>query len=80
MVATPGVGAWTARTGQIDEHVIREEASDFADRQIFVSGPEPMVDAFHDKLVAMGVAEDQIIGDWFPGYIDEFSRPADQPS
>jgi ferredoxin-NADP reductase len=34
----------------------------------YVSGPEPMVNGISDKLKGMGVPENHIKGDWFPGY------------
>ncbi|MBI3485474.1 FAD-dependent oxidoreductase [Candidatus Daviesbacteria bacterium] len=35
---------------------------------IYVSGPEPMVEAFGETLTKMGVAKNQIKQDFFPGY------------
>ena len=35
---------------------------------IYVSGPEPMVDSIAEQLVGLGVSEDSIKKDHFPGY------------
>lgn len=52
----------------IDESKIKEFVSDLKTPLFYVSGPEPMVDAMNDMLKKMGVPEDHIKGDWFPGY------------
>ena len=66
---------WTGKTGKIDEAALLECAPDLTDRIAFVSGPEPMVEAFKPRLVKMGVAAENIHQDWFPGYEDDFSGP-----
>ncbi len=35
---------------------------------VYVSGPEPMVEALEVELKSIGVAEENIKGDYFPGY------------
>ena len=35
---------------------------------IYVSGPEPMVEAINDDLYKHGMLADQFVGDFFPGY------------
>ena len=67
--------SWTGKTGQIDEAIISEIVSDLSEREVFISGPEPMVEALKPRLVAMGVNASMIHQDWFPGYEDEFSGP-----
>lgn len=52
----------------IDEAKIRECVPDLIKPIFYVSGPEPMVDALIETLKKMGIAEDHIKGDWFPGY------------
>jgi len=37
---------------------------------VYISGPEPMVDALGDQLKAIGLPEDQFKGDWFPNYTE----------
>lgn len=52
----------------IDEQKIREFVPDLTKPVFYVSGPEPMVDAMGETLKKMGVVEDHIKQDWFPGY------------
>lgn len=63
---------WQGKRGLIDETAIRESVGDLGGKLFYVSGPEPMVEAFKPKLIAMGIAENSIKQDWFPGYTDEF--------
>ena len=57
--------------GRIDEVAIRAAAPDLRKPLFYVSGPEPMVNAFDELLKGMGVPEGNIKGDWFPGYTAE---------
>ncbi|HEX7042867.1 MAG TPA: FAD-dependent oxidoreductase [Patescibacteria group bacterium] len=52
----------------IDEKKIRELVSDIQNSIFYVSGPEPMVDSLGELLKQMGVLEDHLKQDWFPGY------------
>jgi ferredoxin-NADP reductase len=52
----------------IDEKIIREFVPNLTMPIFYVSGPEPMVDTLSELLKKMGIAEDHIKGDWFPGY------------
>jgi ferredoxin-NADP reductase len=52
----------------VDEKKIRELVLDLTTPIFYISGPEPMVDALIETLKKMGIAEDHIKGDWFPGY------------
>ena len=52
----------------IDENTIRKFAPDVQKPVFYISGPEPMVDAMQEMLKKMGVLEDHMKGDWFPGY------------
>jgi ferredoxin-NADP reductase len=52
----------------IDEKKIRELVPDIMKPIFYISGPEPMVDALGETLKKMGIAEDHIKQDWFPGY------------
>lgn len=53
---------------RVDEAKIKELVPDFANKIFYVSGPEPMVDAMGELLKTMGIAEENIKQDWFPGY------------
>ncbi len=58
--------------GYIDAAVIRKQVPDFAERIFYVSGPEPMVEAFVNMLKGMGVAG--IKRDYFPGYTETHQK------
>ncbi len=53
---------------KIEEADIIAVADKLSDPQYYISGPKPMVEAFDKMLAAMGVAEDKIHNDDFPGY------------
>jgi ferredoxin-NADP reductase len=53
---------------RIDEQAIREQVPDLASPTFYVSGPEPMVKAFEKMLLGMGVPDDHLKRDDFPGY------------
>ena len=55
----------------VDETKIREFISDITKPVFYISGPEPMVDSLGELLKKMGVNEDHIRQDWFPGYPEE---------
>lgn len=64
------------RPTRIDEEVIRQYQERLRDPLIYVSGPEPMVEAFDKMLAQMGIPESKIKNDFFPGY----DWPGDEPS
>ncbi len=53
---------------RITPELIRQLAPDFAKKIFYISGPEPMVESFEKELQQMGIAEENIIRDYFPGY------------
>jgi ferredoxin-NADP reductase len=61
---------WKGRTGFIDAKMIEEEVPDYKQRIFYISGPEPMVEAFEKMIAEMGVADNNIKRDFFPGYTD----------
>lgn len=54
----------------IDEKKITELIPDFSRKVFYVSGPEPMVDSLGESLKIMGLPEENLKQDWFPGYIE----------
>lgn len=52
----------------IDENLIKEKVDDFQNKIFYVSGPEKMVEDFTEMLKGMGISEDRIKQDFFPGY------------
>ncbi|MBI4363289.1 MAG: hypothetical protein HY545_00365 [Candidatus Doudnabacteria bacterium] len=54
------------KIGRIDESFIKQEVPDYLSRTFYVSGPEPMVEAFEKMLKGMRIPK--IMTDFFPGY------------
>lgn len=55
-------------------HIEAEDLKPYADDQsktIYLSGPEPMIEAFEKLLQDMGVPEERLKTDFFPGYDPE---------
>jgi ferredoxin-NADP reductase len=53
---------------KIDEAAIKNAVPDLNRPVFYVSGPEPMVQAFEKILRDMGVTDDRLKRDYFPGY------------
>jgi ferredoxin-NADP reductase len=47
---------------------IRQLAPDLNEFRFYVSGPEPMVESFDKTLKELGVADSNVVNDFFPGY------------
>lgn len=52
----------------IDEEVIKEAVPNLDEPIFYVSGPEPMVETLSGMLIKMGIPEDRLKQDFFPGY------------
>src|SRR5581483_5763976 len=52
----------------IDEEVVRTSVENINEPIFYVSGPEPMVESLDGMLKKMGIPEDHIKTDYFPGY------------
>ncbi len=55
---------------RIDEEAIRNATNDMAHTIFYVSGPEPMVEAFEAMLYKMGIDREKVKRDYFPGYTE----------
>jgi len=53
---------------RINENKIRKLVQNLHKPLFYISGPEPMVEDLGKVLKSMGIAEDHIKQDWFPGY------------
>lgn len=51
---------------KLSPELILEHAG--SDRVVYVSGPEPMVEAFEARLKELGLPEERLKNDYFPGY------------
>jgi ferredoxin-NADP reductase len=63
---------WTGEKGVIDAEMIKRAVKDPSECEFYVSGPEPMVEAFKPMLLELGAKEEVIHQDWFPNYTDKF--------
>ena len=63
---------WSGETGVVDKEMIKKAVDDITSCEFYVSGPEPMVEAFKPMLQEMGVKEEDIHQDWFPNYTEKF--------
>lgn len=52
----------------IDKGVIKNSAENIDEPIFYISGPEPMVESLVEMLKKMGIPEDHIKTDYFPGY------------
>jgi ferredoxin-NADP reductase len=53
---------------RIDEKSISQLVPDIEEPMLYVSGPEPMVESMDEILKKIGVPEERIKNDFFPGY------------
>ncbi len=65
---------WDGERGLVDEAMITRAVGELSGKHFYISGPEPMVQAFVPKLEGMGIAKDNIHTDEFPGYDDSFFK------
>ena len=63
---------WSGQSGYITAELIKKVLPDYLEREVYVSGPEPMVDAMKDMLVKIDVKDEAIHQDWFPGYKEKY--------
>ncbi len=54
----------------IDEEAIRQRVPDLTKPIFYVSGPEPMVESFEKMLLNMGIPDEHLKRDFFPGYTE----------
>jgi glycine betaine catabolism B len=59
---------------KIDTPMLKAAIDAAKDPIIYVSGPEPMVEALNDDLHKLGLSDGQIKTDYFPNYIDEYRK------
>lgn len=60
--------AWGGERGNISAELILGLEKPSEDTLVYVSGPEPMVEALEKDLKKAGLRKDQFVGDFFPGY------------
>jgi ferredoxin-NADP reductase len=67
VVKEPAAG-YTGETDSLDADRILQLAGDDGKSLFYLSGPEPMVEAFTKDLKAKGINKHRLITDYFPGY------------
>ncbi|MGZ6005305.1 MAG: ferredoxin--NADP reductase [Candidatus Saccharimonadales bacterium] len=67
MVSNPD-DKWIGEIGQLSADKIQELTGGFEGKRIYVSGPEPMVEALETDLLNHQVDKNQLVLDFFPGY------------
>lgn len=60
---------WRGKAGYVDDNMIKEEVPDYKERAFYISGPHSMIEAFKKTLKDMGIPQNQIKVDFFPGYV-----------
>ncbi|GCE03104.1 RnfABCDGE type electron transport complex subunit D [Dictyobacter aurantiacus] len=60
---------WTGFVGRLNEQMILQTVPDYTERTYYLSGPPEMVRAYEQVLKNMGVRNDQIKKDFFPGLV-----------
>jgi ferredoxin-NADP reductase len=67
VVAEPDT-TWHGRAGRVDQALFTEEAPDIKTSEVYISGPEPMVESISGLIRDLGVPNHSIHQDFFPGY------------
>ena len=55
-------------TGRLTSDLILQEANKLESPQIYISGPEKMVEVLTKEVVGGGIDSSRVVGDYFPGY------------
>lgn len=69
VVSNPSA-SWGGERGRVTAEMINGIEQPTDRTMIYVSGPEPMVEAMHDDLKKAGLRSDQLVGDFFPNYTE----------
>ncbi len=68
LIVTQPSPDWKGETGKLNAQKIIDLVGNSDANRIYVSGPEPMVEAIEDDLNKHGISKNQLIFDYFPGY------------
>ncbi len=63
---------WQAEKGFVDGAMLERVITNLDECEFFISGPEPMVEAFKPILTGKGIEEKYIHQDWFPNYTEKY--------
>ena len=59
---------WKGKVGRVTAQMIESEVPDYRERIFYLSGPHAMVTGYQTTLREMGIREDKIRTDFFPGF------------
>jgi len=59
---------YVVEPNRIDEALLKTKLNEIENPFVYVSGPEPMVEALTEQIEKLGISKDNIKGDYFPGY------------
>ncbi len=59
---------WKGVSGRINAEMVKKFMPDYLERTFYTSGPQKMVDAMVSLMRELGVSEEQIKQEYFPGY------------
>jgi ferredoxin-NADP reductase len=68
LTRTPEDSSWAGRRGRIDSHLLGEVASGLSNPVYYVCGTPGMVQETYRTLLGLGVTEDRVTHEVFPGY------------
>ena len=60
---------WHGEIGQITPEMLKKYVPDYDQRTFYISGPHSMVSGFSETLNNIGVHQNKIITDYFPGFV-----------
>ena len=60
--------SWKGEVGSLTPEKVNALVGDHPETLIYLSGPEPMIEAFVRELKRSGVSSHRIVTDYFPGY------------
>ncbi len=60
--------AWGGERGRLSAEMILGLSNPPKNALIYMSGPEPMIEALEGDMQARGMEKSQLVGDFFPGY------------
>jgi ferredoxin-NADP reductase len=68
IVVSKPEGTWDGETGQLSGQQILDLAKPTDNALIYISGPDPMVEALDRYLATSGIEKSRLVGDFYPGY------------
>ncbi len=68
---------WSGEVGRIDTTLIRKHVKNLASHHVFVSGPEPLVEALSSQLRTTDLPHTNLHRDFFPGYKETYQKTED---